>query len=182
MQQLRQEYLEGLSRSTGTFPEHTSRWTGVLDAVDRTDICLAQLTYRFVERWDVQTTCQLTQADKPTALDYQKDIGVAKVWNRRGSTQTVLHEFRLDICERFQVPHRVKDNNDMETLRRRSVEGHCVNVVGNLREDSLSPPKTRWEWPQMFLGRAQRFLTKTRLRYCIRGKALLYGKPARECD
>ena len=119
VQQLRFSSFDLLSRSLNIFPEDLSSWMGILNAAERIDIRLAQLAPQFGGRWGIIRHVSLR---KPTALDYYHDIQVAKVWNQQRSTRIALNEFLLEICDGFQIPHRVRNNIDLEILRRRSIE------------------------------------------------------------
>ena len=141
IQQLRLHSFDVLSRSEDSFPEVNSWWTGVLDAVERIDTHLAQLTSQFQGRWDIHTIPESTQTGKLTTLDYYHDIQVAKIWNQQRSARIILHEFLLAICEQVYPQHRIRDNdNYLETLRKRSVEvialmasQICASIPFNLR-------------------------------------------------
>ncbi len=122
IQQLRLCSFDVLSCSLDKLPDDTSWWTYVLDTVDSIDFRLEEMGSRFGGRWDIHTTFQPTQAGESTALDHYQDIQAAKIWNQRRTTRIALHEFLLEVSERFQVPHQVKDRDDMENLRGQSVE------------------------------------------------------------
>ncbi|CAF9936871.1 MAG: hypothetical protein ALECFALPRED_006995 [Alectoria fallacina] len=156
IQELRLHFFEIPSRSLEVFAEDTPLWTSVVDAVERIDTRLAQLASQFGGRWDIHKTSLPTQAGKPTALDYYHDIQVAKVWNQRRSTRIALHDFLLGICEEVQVLHRVRANNDLALLRRRSVEviesmsaEICASIPFHLRRINANGRKCSSEAQQV---------------------------------